>query len=272
MGCIIGEGQEIRYTNVMTGLSVLLVFIFGAVVGSFLNVVIDRLSTGRSIVYGRSYCEGCKKTLKAYDLLPIVSYLILRGKCRYCKAKISVRILIVETLSAIIFASIYLSVVSSSISVLPGIVLGVIILCFVGIFFADLEYGIIPDFLVIVSTFASLIYIVATGQLVFPHVVTGLITLLFFVLLFVITRGKGMGLGDVKLSFVLGFFLGFPSIIVALYLAFLTGAGVSIILVVWKKIRFLGGTIPFGPFLVGSAVVAYFFGNLIIQHFLMGIL
>ena len=126
MGCIIGEGQEIRYTNVMTGLSVLLVFIFGAVVGSFLNVVIDRLSTGRSIVYGRSYCEGCKKTLKAYDLLPIVSYLILRGKCRYCKAKIPVRILIVETLSAIIFASIYLSVVSSSISVLPGIVLGVI--------------------------------------------------------------------------------------------------------------------------------------------------
>jgi leader peptidase (prepilin peptidase)/N-methyltransferase len=256
----------------MFELSILIIFIFGAIVGSFLNVVIDRLSTGRSIVYGRSYCEGCKKTLKPYDLLPIVSYLVLRGKCRYCKAKIPIRILIVETLSAITFGLIYLSVLGLTLSFLPAVFLGAIFLCFIGIFFADLEYGIIPDFLVIVSTFSSLFYLLFSNQLVIPHFIAGIATLAFFLLLYVITRGRGMGLGDVKLSFVLGFFLGFPSIIVALYLAFLTGAGVSIILVVWKKIRFLGGTIPFGPFLVGSAVVAYFFGTIIIQRFLIGIL
>ncbi len=256
----------------MFELSVLITFIFGATVGSFLNVVIDRLSTGRSIIYGRSYCEGCRKTLKAYDLLPIVSYLVLRGKCRYCKAKIPLRILIVETLSALTFASIYLSIVTASISLLPGIFLGIIIYSFIGIFFADLEYGIIPDFLVIVSTVSSLLYLLSSNGLVIPHLIAGFATLAFFLLLFVITKGRGMGLGDVKLSFMLGFFLGFPSIIVALYLAFLTGAGVSIILVVWKKIRFLGGTIPFGPFLVGSAIIAYFFGTTIIQRFLMGIL
>ena len=256
----------------MFGLSVLIIFVFGAVVGSFLNVVIDRLSTGRSIVYGRSYCEHCRKTLKPYDLLPVISYLLLRGRCRYCKAHIPVRILIVEILSALTFSALYLSVLSATVSLFAGAFLGIIILSFIGIFFADLEYGIIPDFLVAASTFSSIFYLAVTGESILNHLLVGFVTLSFFLLLFAIIRGRGMGLGDVKLSFMLGFFLGFPSIIVALYSAFLTGAGVSIILVVWKKIRFMGGTIPFGPFLVASALLAYFFGTVIINRFLSGII
>ena len=234
-------------------------FIVGAFFGSFLNVLIDRLSTGRSFVKGRSYCEHCKKTLKPQDLVPLISYLYLKGRCRYCKVRIPLRLFLVETICGGTAALLALGTLGT---------FGVILFCFIGIFVADLVYGLIPDLFVVIIAIASLFYVLILGQSITQHVITGIASLLFFLLLFAITRGRGMGFGDVKLSFALGFLLGFPGIIVSLYLAFLTGAGVSIILVICRKLKFFGSTIPFGPFLVASAVVALFWGQQIFQMFI----
>ncbi len=246
----------------------LLSFAFGAVFGSFLNVLIDRLSTGRSFVGGRSYCEKCKKTLSLTDLVPVWSYLLLRGRCRYCKSRIPFRLFLVELFSGVLVSAIITSGFAGGSSLLPLILICVILLCFVGIFLADIEYGIIPDLMVGVCAFASLLLVFIQGKPIIEYFASGIGSFLFFLFLFLITRGRGMGFGDVKLAFVLGLLLGFPLIIVSLYLAFLTGAGISIILVIWRKIRFFGGTIPFGPFLVATAGITYFFGKEIMDFFL----
>ena len=231
-------------------------------------MLIDRLSTGRSITKGRSYCEKCKKTLKPIDLIPIFSYIFLIGRCKHCKAHIPIRIFVVEMLSGIIFALLYFQVASSLLLPLSAICLSVILLCFVGIFFADLEYGIIPDLLVIGAILASFFYLFFQGLPMPTHVLSGLGSFAFFLLLFVVTKGRGMGLGDVKFAFVLGLLLGSPMTVVSLYLAFLTGAGVSIILVICKKLRFFGSTIPFGPFLVVSTIITLFYGDALLKFFL----
>lgn len=236
-------------------------FIIGGALGSFLNVLIDRLSTGRSFVKGRSYCENCKKTLKPFDLIPLLSYLLLKGRCRYCMKSIPLRLFVVEFIVAVTLPALYFFSVDNSLSILAFISLFIIMFAFIGIFFADIVYGIIPDMLVILSSIAAVIYLYSTNQHLLVNFGIGVASLSFFLFLFVLTKGRGMGFGDVKLSFVLGFFLGFPNIIVALYLAFLTGASVSIILVIWRKVSFSKGTIPFGPFLVLSAICAFFIGK-----------
>jgi len=249
----------------------IILFLFGAAIGSFLNVLIDRLSTGRDFVKGRSYCEHCKKTLKAMDLMPLFSFLALKGKCRYCHVKIPLRIFLVELSVAAMLPAVYFYSFNSGLGIVTGLVLASILICFLGIFVADFVYGIIPDGFVLTSLIASLFFVILGSGEFLGHFIAGLGSLVFFLSLFLITKGKGMGFGDVKLSFVLGFLLGFPNIVVALYIAFLTGAAVSIILVVWRRIRFFGGTIPFGPFLIGSTIVAFFFGDTIIRQFLSNV-
>lgn len=245
-----------------------LAFIIGATFGSFLNVVIDRLSTGRSIVFGRSYCENCKKTLSFLDLIPIISFVLLGGKCRYCHKKIPFRLLLVETVCGLTLSFLLWEALLGFITFASLILLAIILFSFIGIFFADIEYGIIPDWLVITGSISSFFLILVEKQSIFQHVLSAGGAVLFFFLLFAVTKGKGMGFGDVKLSFLLGLFLGFPQIVIALYMAFLTGASLSIILVIWRKVRFFGGTIPFGPFMVLSAVVAYFWGDMIVAPLL----
>lgn len=245
-----------------------LLFSIGAVLGSFLNVLIDRLSTGRNFAKGRSYCEHCKKTLKTIDLIPVVSFLLLLGKCRFCKTKIPLRLFVVEVLCGALFSYLYIYALQMSINIFLVPLLFIILWSYIGIFFADFEYGIIPDLLVGISITVGILYVFFVGQPVLNHLLAGFGAFAFFILLFLVTKGKGMGLGDVKLSFSLGLFLGFPLIVVSLYTAFLTGASVAIILVIWKKIRFFGGTIPFGPFLIFGTFFALFLGNTITTYIL----
>lgn len=240
---------------------IFLLIALGAVLGSFLNVLIDRLSTGRSFVKGRSYCEHCKKTLHSIDLIPLLSYIALLGRCRYCKKRIPFRLFFVELFSALLLPCIYFYCIGNALNIGAIPFLFFALWAYIGIFFADFEYGIIPDFLVGISVVASLLYILIAAQPIVPHVLAGLGAFIFFLLLHVFTHGKGMGLGDVKLAFSMGMLLGFPLIVVSLYVAFLTGASVAIILVIWKKLRFFGGTIPFGPFLIFSSYFAFFLGN-----------
>ncbi len=244
-------------------------FAIGAVLGSFLNVLIDRLSTGRTFVRGRSYCENCKKTLKSYDLLPLVSYIILKGKCRFCKKRIPFRLFLVELIIALLASFCYYSIIVGVIPLIVGVMLFTLLYLFFGIFVADLIYGIIPDLMVVLSLVTALFYINFSKMDMSNHFLSAFLCFAFFLFLFAITKGRGMGFGDVKLSFILGLLLGSPLIIVSLYLAFLTGAFVAIILVVCRKTRFFGGTIPFGPFLILSTVISLFYGQQILEAFLV---
>lgn len=250
--------------------SVLVLFILGSAIGSFLNVLIDRLSTGRNILNDRSICENCKHKLAAKDLIPLVSFIILKGRCRYCKAKIPTRLPIVEALTGIVFVSLYVYTAQLFAPIHYFIFLLIIISCFIVIIFADLVYGLIPDLIVGTLTIASIVYHLSfNSNNFYQYILSAFISFLFFLLIFVVTSARGMGFGDVKLSFSLGMLLGFPMIIVALYVAFLTGAMVSLILILWRKKRFKGDTIPFGPFMIWGAVVGLFWGEKIIAEILM---
>jgi len=248
----------------------LFAFIFGSLIGSFLGVVSERLVQGRSIFWGRSICDKCGKTLKWYELIPIVSFLVLKGKCSKCRKKIGLKVLFIEVLTGLLTMSALLYFYTHNLTVVDGIIFLLIIYTFIVIFFIDLKFGIIPDILtlIILVLVSSRIYFIS-GPVV-PNLISALGALLFFLSLFLITKGKGMGFGDVKLSFVLGLLLSYPLIVVSLYLSFLTGAAVSIILVILKKKSFRGGIIPFGPFLVFGTVITLFFDKWLVdifQHF-----
>ncbi|HVT01057.1 MAG TPA: prepilin peptidase [Patescibacteria group bacterium] len=250
----------------ITAFIVFMSFLIGSCLGSFTNVVIDRLPAGVGLVYGRSYCEKCKKTLLPQDLVPIFSYLLLGGKCRFCKEKIPARLFYVEALIGLSLATISYFFLNGLVPLYQAIYIFIIIDLSTAIFFTDIEYGIIPDQLVIIATVLIFIYnLVYTPQLLVGNVLAGISAAIVFLILFLVTSGKGMGFGDVKLSFVLGLFLGFPRVVVGVYLAFLTGALISIILILLGKKKLKRDTIPFGPFLVMGMLIAFLFGNFLIE-------
>ncbi|MDO8658017.1 MAG: prepilin peptidase [Candidatus Levybacteria bacterium] len=263
---------------------IILLFLFGLAIGSFLNVLIDRIPRNEPIVKSRSYCESCKKKLKWIDLIPVLSFIFLKGECRYCRSPISFYYPTVEFLTGILFISVVFLLPTSGIM---NYELGIRNIAYMGynlliisalivIFFTDLKYGIVPDKITYPVIIFSLFYLIFNFPLsnpiqsdsTFNFVLSALFAFMFFLLIFVITKGRGMGFGDVKLVFLLGLFLGFPKIVVALYLAFLTGAVISLILIMFRKKKFFGSTIPFGPFLVIGTIISLFFGDLILKYIL----
>ena len=241
-----------------------IVFLLGCAVGSFLNVVVDRSNEGKSFLKGRSHCDHCRHKLHWFDLIPIVSFLLLSGKCRYCKAKLSFYYPIVEIITGLSF--VWISVLYFP-SLLTIGYFFFIISCLIVIFFADLKYGIIPFFSVIPAVaLAFLWYLFIPGNLpISNYLLSGLGAFLFFFLLFAITKGKGMGFGDVVYAFLMGFLLGFPKIVLGFYTAFIAGALISLFLVWLHKKKLKGSTIPFGPFLVAATVISMFWGDQLIE-------
>jgi prepilin signal peptidase PulO-like enzyme (type II secretory pathway) len=237
-------------------------FIFGCFIGSFLCVLADRLPRGEQFLKGRSKCEKCHHVLSAFDLIPVVSYLMLGGKCRFCHTKIPIHLLFTELLTGIAFLAVFLYVYYLSLPLVLFLVLIIPISSYIGMFIADANYGIIPDEFIGIAIIGTLIYLyISNPATIIAHFFVGICTLIFFLILFFATRGRGMGFGDVKLSLSLGFFLGFPNIIIGLYSAFLTAAIVSVILIILKKKKLRGDTIPFGPFLVIGTLLAFFAGS-----------
>ena len=264
--------------------SIFFIFIIGICIGSFLNVLIDRLPSNKSIL-GRSHCEFCKKELKWKDLIPVASFVYLKGRCRYCHTPLSYQYPAVEIITGVLFVSTYLILISGGIfnfqfsifneiinhkSLIISLVYYLIIVsAFIVVFFADLKYGIIPDKILIPTAVISLAYIAfsifyplsSNVQFsIFNHLLSAVAAFLFFLFIYLVTRGRGMGFGDVKLAFVIGLILGFPGIVLAIYIAFLTGGLVGIILILWKKKK-LKSAVPFGPFLIIGAFTALFFQN-----------
>jgi leader peptidase (prepilin peptidase)/N-methyltransferase len=293
-----------------------IVFLGGLASGSFLNSVIYRLHTGDALFLERgkkfyqavrSFCPNCHHQLSWKDLIPLVSFVFLRGRCRYCKKRISFQYPFVELVTGIIFLLLFhlhLSFSDSRFWMLGWqsvlfwlwhlfywfFLAGSLIV----IFFYDGKHFLIPDKVVYPAIGIVLlnrllesvsphywtqfgvngfefrildfgpVWNLGFGILNFQHLlnplVTGAIASAFFLAIFLISRGKWMGFGDVKLAFLMGLFLGFPNIVTALFIAFLTGAIVGIGMVVAKR-KTMKSEIPFGPFLVTGTFLALFLGQ-----------
>ena len=243
--------------------------ILGLCIGSFLNVLIDRLSNKQGIG-GRSHCDHCKRQLQVRDLIPVLSYVYTGGKCRYCYKHISFYYPIVEILTSVVFVTIYFAFIPSNISLLIVLIANLIIASsLIVIFFADLKYHIIPDEATIALMIGAVIrlapFVISLQQLHAP-ITAGIalaLTLLFF---FLITKGRGMGFGDVKLAFPMGFLLGLEGGFLALYISFVTGGIVGLALLLLRK-KGLKSKLPFGPFLVLGTIAILIAGKPIRMFF-----
>lgn len=251
----------------MSILFISLTFIGGLCLGSFLNVLIYRLPLSLSIL-GRSFCPKCKKKISWYDNIPILSFLLLKGRCRKCQSPISWQYPIVELTTGVLTVYCLQSTVSNGYPLILNIYNLLLIYAFILIFFIDLQHEIIPDQIIYSGILINLFFLVSLyPSILVSNLITGLISAGFFFLLYIITRGRGMGFGDVKLVLLLGLFLGWPKIVIALYLAFLTGAIVGVILIIIGRKK-LKSHIPFGPFLAGSTIFSLFWGEIIYKYFL----
>ncbi len=237
-------------------------FIIGTVFGSFFGVLSDRLPKEKTIL-GRSYCDYCKKTLQGRDMIPILSYFLLQGKTRCCKKKLSFFYPSVEFITGIAFVLtwFFLGQTPGEKIIYVGIVSALIV-----IFFADAKYQIIPDsmqvLLILFGIFLKLTLGLPGVIFIIYSLIDGLIILAPILFLFLITRGRGMGFGDVKLAFVMGFLLGWQGGLVALYVAFITGSITGIMLMIKGKKKFKS-KIAFGPFLiVGTLSMLFFHENI----------
>lgn len=260
--------------------SIILIFICGLFVGSFLNVLVDRLPKGKSVIGGRSHCDHCKKKIAWYDLIPVLSFFLLKGKCRYCHTSLSFYYPVIEMTTGIMFVATTFFVLNNfqfsifnfqsnlnfQLQQIPTLFYYLFIVSsLIVIFFADLKYGIIPDKVIFPSIVIAFLYLLLNTYYIIPFFFAGIGAFAFFFLLFIVTRGKGMGFGDVKFAFLMGLILGFPNTAIALYIAFLTGALIGCILIVWKRKKLAGTKIPFGPFLVFGTIAGLFFGDRIMQ-------
>lgn len=253
-----------------------LAFAMGASIGSFLNVVIDRLPAGRSVVTPGSYCEACKRPLAWRDLLPIVSYLWLRGRCRYCGAAIPWRLMAMEASTGLLFALVYLRY---SLGVDFAIIGGAV--CLLLIFaFIDLEHGLILN-RILFPTLALLLVLApfwselglsrpflgseTMAASLFNSLVAGAGAFLCF-LGIALAFPRGMGAGDVKLAGWVGLLVGLPDVFVALWIAFVVGGVTAVALILTHK-KGRKDAIPFGPFLALGALAALLAGGEIISLF-----
>ncbi|QSX09619.1 prepilin peptidase [Alkalibacter rhizosphaerae] len=240
------------------------VFVFGLLIGSFLNVVIYRLPEGQSIASPPSHCPQCGTPLKPVDLVPVLSWLMLGGKCRYCKAKVPARYALVELLTGFLFLFTYLQFGLSWMLLVHLVFVAVLI----AMTFIDLDHQIIPDEL---NVFLLVIFVVANLALGFIPwkdavfgALAGFIPLFLLVLL---TGGAGMGMGDVKLMFVLGLYLGLWHTLLTLFLSFIYGGFFGVVLLA-TKIKKRKDAIPFGPWIALAALTTLYFGSNLISWYL----
>ena len=218
----------------------------------------------------RSFCDFCGKQLKWYENIPVVSWLMQKGKTRCCDKKLSVLYPIVELMTGILLVIVFIKFNLLSGGYPVGVELmrifwgGVLITLLVFLMVFDFKYLILPDFAVVILIIISFLGVVTDEPNIIPYLLSTVGASGFLLILNLITKGKGMGWGDVKLAVFMGLFLGWPKIAVAMYVAFVVGALVGLVLMIFKKIK-RKTQIPFGPFLILGTLVAWFWGKQIIN-------
>ncbi|MSU55595.1 MAG: prepilin peptidase [Candidatus Taylorbacteria bacterium] len=261
-------------------------FIFGTIIGSFLNVYIYRYNTGVTLS-GRSKCFSCSKTINWYDLVPVLSFFFLRGRCRSCKSGLSFQYPTVEIATGLLFFGVFLNNFQKDFSILNSLIVALELIIFstlVIIVVYDIKHKIIPDVLVWVFGIFSLIRLILTigfpALIHFHHILdlfSGPIVALPFFLLWLVSSGRWIGLGDAKLALGIGWFLGFSFAISGIIIGFWIGAVVGLVLIGLAKLKqskFLPkvlhsiglrnftvkSEIPFAPFLILGLIIVYFSG------------
>lgn len=260
----------------MTLLLTIIFFFLGLIIGSFLNVVIYRMNTARSLG-GRSACMSCENKLTWYELIPLFSFLGLKGRCKNCKSKISLQYPLVEFTSGLIFATLFfkfqdllfIDKISFAVSFLYCVIMFSILLV---ITVYDLKHKIIPDILSLVfgvMAFVGIFFFSNTGIFSFVYTsfhmpnlsqfLSGILIALPFFILWLVSRGAWMGLGDAKLALGLGYFLGLSVALSALALSFWIGTIIGLYLMFFKKGYGLKTEIPFAPYLALGSLIAFIF-------------
>jgi leader peptidase (prepilin peptidase) / N-methyltransferase len=246
----------------------ILVVLAGLVWGSFLNVVIYRLPEGMSLLRPPSACPACKKRIKPYDNVPVLSYLILRGKCRHCGSRIPVSYVLVELMTPAAFVILYLQYslslffFASCLFASALIVLG----------FIDYRHKILPDRITFPGIAFGLIYSFFRSDLTFLQALLGAAVGAGFLLIiyagyYLVRKKEGLGLGDVTMMLMVGAYLGWIKTLLTLILASFAGALVGIIIITAKK-KDLQYMLPYGTFLAPAAFIALVWGDRIIQAYL----
>ncbi len=246
------------------GIEIILIFILSLIVGSFSNVCIYRIPRNESIIYPASHCPKCRSNISPKDNIPLLSYILIKGRCRNCKSKISIQYPIVELLTGLIYLIIYL-IYGLSIQTLIYIILSSALII---IAFIDLNEQIVPDVIslpgivigFIISFFVPYISFINSALGV---IVGGGIILVIGLAGSVIFKKEAMGGGDVKLAAMIGAFLGWRYIIISLFLGFFLGAIAGIVLIL-SKIKSREDVVPFGPFIVLGSMITLLWGEQII--------
>tara|TARA_B100001027_G_scaffold40795_1_gene25918 strand:+ start:1852 stop:2613 length:762 start_codon:yes stop_codon:yes gene_type:complete len=244
---------------------ILFVILLGGIFGSFANVCIYRLPIEKNVVFGRSFCPECKKKIAWFDNIPIISFIILKAKCRNCEFKISLNYFIVESLSILFFCVIFILFGIS----LTTLLLWLLYLSFVIIFFIDLKHFIIPN--EITFPLMALGFVKSFDpniNSIFPNYLNSLIGgligyLIIYLIIFFykyVRKKEGMGLGDAKLFAVIGFWFGWISIPFIIFLSSII-ALISISPNLINKSKNISSEIPFGPYIIIATLVFVIFKN-----------
>lgn len=232
-------------------------FAFGAALGSFGNVLVERLPAGKSLG-GRSHCMGCKKTLRLWELIPVLSWCALRGKCARCKAPIPAVFTFVELASGMLFV---IALLHASLNIPVALITGIALWAMLCVALTDIRTRTIPDLLTLIIAISGALLRVNDHVLPLVAVAIGAG---FFGIQWIISRGKWMGSGDVLLGGALGIFLGtWQLTVLMLWLAYVLGLIFIIALLPFRKIN-LNAHVPFGPFIVLGAMISLIFGEAII--------
>lgn len=247
---------------------IILIIILGLAWGSFLNVCIYRIPLKKSLFLSRSLCPNCKKKIAWYDNVPILSYLILKGKCRNCKHRISIQYPAVESLSVLLLLLAYLKFDISWQFFSSFALISILIV----VSFIDLNHRIIPDIITLPGIALGLIFSYFNPQASLSASVIGLLSggLSFYLLAYVgeaLFKKESMGGGDIKLAALLGAFLGWKNLIAVILLASFLGALIGGLKLTFSKSK-KDKTIPFGPFLAIASIIALFWGKSLIQLYL----
>jgi leader peptidase (prepilin peptidase)/N-methyltransferase len=257
--------KEYRGSHMQLMLTVYIIFtaLFGLAFGSFLNVCIYRLPSGESIVFGRSHCMACGKVIAERDLVPVFSYLVLRGRCRSCGKRISPRYPVIEALNAVLWVAAFLVFgMKTETIVYMAFISGLIVISVI-----DIDTSLIPNGIVIYLLVVGVLSCFFGGGVPLYEKIIGIAAGGLPLLLIVIASRGGMGGGDVEFAAVAGLLLGWKLAIFALFAAFIIGglAGAVLMLVARRS----GKThMPFAPFLSLGMLAALFFGNNLIGLYL----
>ena len=246
-------------------MDIFLVVIFGLVIGSFLNVCICRIANEESIAFPPSHCTNCGYELKAKDLIPVLSYIFLGGKCRSCKEKITIQYPIVEILNAILYIAIYLKF---------GFTLNLFKFCLfasllIVIGFIDFKTKYVYNSTVVFGVVSGILFAVLewmeTKSIPWNYIAGAFIGFGIIYLIVILTRG--MGEGDIDIALICGLFLGIKGILVTLFLAIILGGIVATIILIFK-LKERKAEIAFGPYLAIGGIIACLYGSRLIDIYL----